>query len=94
MIFLIKWAISYVGVLMAMSLDNVFWIPDSPEWKSIKKNFKIYNFMDREYGFPINKEGWSYTWNKRIKEVLKHPRDLLPAIPSSLFIIGIISLFN
>lgn len=86
MIFLIKWAISYVGVMFAMSVDNIFWIPDSPEWRSIKKNFKIYNFMGREYGIPINKEGLSYTWNKRVLEVLKHPRDIIPAVMTSLLL--------
>lgn len=90
MIFAAKWALSYALIMFAMSLDNVFWIPDSPEWKSIKKNFKVFTLNKREYGFPINLEGWSYVWNKRVLEVIKHPRDIAPALVSSLIMAVIV----
>ena len=84
--FLIKWLTAYVGVMFAMSVDNIFWIPDSPEWSKIRKNFHVITVAGREYGFPINKEGFAYVWKNRILEVLKHPRDIIPAVITSLLL--------
>jgi len=70
--------------MFAMCVDNICWIPDSPEWTTIKGNFFIINLFKREWGFPKNKEGWKYVWKNRILEVLKHPRDIIPAIITSL----------
>jgi hypothetical protein len=61
-------------------------MPDSPEWKSIKKNFYIFRIFKREFGIPKNKEGLKYCWKSRILEVIKHPRDIIPAIISSLIL--------
>lgn len=82
--FIIKFLLFYVSIMLAMCLDNICWIPDSPEWKSIKINFYVFVFLNREFGIPKNKAGFSYCWKNRILEVLKHPRDIIPAIISSL----------
>ena len=92
--FFILWGICYVLIIWAMCMDNVCWIPDSPEWKSIKKNFFIINFLGREYGFPKNKEGINYTWKNRILEVIKHPRDIIPGTISSLILTIILFLIK
>lgn len=86
MSFIGQWLLCYVGVMFAMSVDNIFWIPDSPEWKNIKKNFHVITFKGREYGFPKNTEGRKYVWNNRVLEVLKHPRDIIPAIITSFLL--------
>lgn len=83
MIYLIKWPICYAAVMFAMCVDNLCWIPDSSEYNYIKANFKEITFLNRVWAFPINKEGWTYVWKNRILEVLKHPRDILPAIMTS-----------
>jgi hypothetical protein len=85
----IKFSYCYVAITAAMCLDNICWIPDAPEYPSIKKNFKEIILLNRIFAFPINKEGFSYVWNKRILEVIKHPRDIIPATISSA-ILGVI----
>lgn len=84
--FIIRWIISYCLIMFTMCLDNILWIPDSPEWKSIRSDFKVINFLGREYGIPKNKASLYYCWTKRIIEVLKHPRDIIPGIVSSLIL--------
>ena len=84
--FIFQWAIDYGLIMVAMCTDNICWIPDSPEWKVIKKNFYIMTIFNREFGFPKNKDGWKYVWKNRILEVLKHSRDILPAIITSLLL--------
>lgn len=81
--------IFYVMIMFAMCFDNICWIPTSPEYKKIKKNFYVISFMKLEWAIPKNKEGLSYVWNKRILEVLKHPRDIIPAIISSAILTGV-----
>lgn len=87
--FIGQWVIFFVGIMFAMSVDNIFWIPTSPEWKGIKKNFWIIIFWGNEYCFPKNKEGLNYCWKNRIFEVLKHPRDIFPGLITS-FILAVI----
>jgi len=86
MIFIFEWLIVYAMIMCAMCLDNVFWIPDSPEWPSMKKSFYIIILFGREYGFPKDAPSRDYVWRKRILEVLKHPRDIIPGIISSLLL--------
>ena len=81
---IIEWIINYALVMFAMSLDNIFWIPASPEWRYLKKEFKVIVLFGHEFGFPKTKKALSYCWHKRVLEVLKHPRDILPAIVTSL----------
>ena len=77
--YLLKVPIFYAAIMLAMSLDNICWIPTSPEYEKFKNN-----------QFPIIVEGKSYNskldyiFRYRILSVLKHPRDIIPAIISSL----------
>lgn len=79
--YLIKLPILYAAIMLAMSLDNIFWIPTSPEYQKFKNN-----------QFPLVVEGKSYNskldyiFRYRILSVLKHPRDIIPAIVSSLIL--------
>lgn len=77
------WPLFYASIMFAMCIDNIVWIPDSPEWKVIRKDFKVFILFNREFGIPKNKEGWRYVWKNRVFEVLKHPRDIIPAIITS-----------
>lgn len=79
MIFIIKYILFYCSIMFTMCIDNICWIPDSPEWTNIRKNFLVFTLF-REFGIPKNKLGLKYVWNDRIKTVLTHPRDILPAI--------------
>lgn len=84
MIFIIEWLIFYVAIIFAMSIDNIFWIPTSPEYKQIKKG-----------NYPVKVEGKNYYSLKdyvlryRIWSVIKHWRDIIPAIITS-FILAVI----
>ena len=84
--FFIEWIFMYMMIMVAMCVDNICWIPDSREFGSIKKNFYVFVLLKREWVFPRNKEGWKYVYHNRILEVLKHPRDILPAIITSFII--------
>ena len=86
---IIEWLGFYISIMFAMSVDNIFWIPDSPEWSQIRKNFKVFILFNREFGLPKNKEGWKYVWKTRVLEVLNHPRDIIPAVITS-FILALI----
>lgn len=86
--FLFIWVIAYTLIIFAMCLDNVVWIPDGTEWPEIKRSFYVItlpwlNGKWYEYAFPKTKSAWSYCLNKRILEVIKHPRDIIPGIVSS-----------
>lgn len=70
--FIIKWVVFYVGVMFAMSIDNVFWIPTAPEYPQFKK-------------MPL-KNKINYILKDRILVVLKHPRDIIPAIITSFLL--------
>ena len=67
--FVLKWKIYYVFVMMAMSIDNIFWIPTSPEFKDFKK-WKIAKKLRYVIGF-------------RIFSVITHPLDIIPALMTS-----------
>jgi len=88
----LQYVIQYVATTFAMSFDNICWIPDGKEYGSIRKNFFTFtipwfNKKWYEFAIPKNKEGFKYTWNNRILEVIKHPRDILPALVSSAIIV-------
>lgn len=85
--FLFQWIISYTLIMVAMCVDNICWIPDSGEFLSIKNNFYCSIFLGRVWAFPKNKAGWDYVIKYRIKTVLTHPRDILPAIFTSLILV-------
>ena len=70
-----EWIGKSALVLLAMTIDNYFWITDSPEWNSIKKNFKEIAGIP----IPINKEGLKYIIFKRVIPVITSWRDLIPA---------------
>lgn len=86
MMFILKWPICYALIMFAMCLDNICWIPSSPEWPNIRKNFWIFVFWKHEFGIPKNKEGLKYCWKNRILEVIKHPRDIIPGIIASFLL--------
>lgn len=75
MIFIIEWAIFYLAVMFAMCVDNIFWISASPEYPLYKK-----------YSL---KQKIRYILIDRVLAVLKHPRDIIPAIMTSA-ILGVI----
>lgn len=58
--------------MFAMCVDNIFWISASPEYSVFKKM----NLKDK----------LNYVWKNRILEVLKHPRDIIPAIITSFIL--------
>jgi len=79
--FVIDWLIYYISIMIAMCIDNIFWIPTSPEYVKIQ---------NKQY--PVRVEGKSYNSlidyviRYRIFSVIKHPRDIIPAIISSLIL--------
>lgn len=84
--FFVQWILFYTSIIFTMCVDNICWIPTSPEWSEIKHNFLVITLFGNEWAIPKNKNGWNYTWNKRILEVIKHPRDISPAIITSLIL--------
>lgn len=72
---IIEWPLKSAAVLLAMTIDNYFWITDSPEWKSISKNFKVI----AKIPVPINLEGLKYVFLKRVIPVWTSWRDIVPA---------------
>lgn len=92
--FFFKWIFCYIAVMIAMSLDNVTWIPTSPEYEDYKK--LPWSKKNESY---VIAEGKAYTtkldyiFRYRILSVLKHPRDIIPGIFSSLFLALISSFF-
>ena len=73
--FIIKWFGIYWLIMGCMSLDNIFWISASPEYKDYKK-----------YSF---KEKLKYIILYRIKTVVTNWRDIVPGIISS-FVLSLI----
>jgi len=67
--FLFAWALDYALVMFAMCVDNLCWMPSSPEWNDEKakgwRSLFIYALM------------------YRIKTVLTDWRDIVPAIVTS-----------
>lgn len=80
---IVQWLLFYVSIAFAMCVDNTFWITDSPEWNSIKKNFWLIKLGNFEYPIAKNKEGWSYVTKDRVWVVIKSWRDIVPAVISS-----------
>ena len=67
--FFINWIVSYFLIMFAMSVDNIFWIPTSPEYPQFKKMTKFQKFK--------------YILIKRIFAVLVAWRDIVPALITS-----------
>ena len=65
--------------MFAMSVDNMFWISASPEYKDfLKKSLR---------------DKLVYIFNFRIKTVLTHWRDIIPAIITSFILTIILNYF-
>ena len=77
--FILLWIVNYCLVMFAMCVDNIFWISASPEYPK----FKIWNL----------KEKLKYIFTYRIKTVLTHWRDIIPAIMTSLILTIILNIY-
>jgi len=75
--FYLQWLIDYCLVMFAMSLDNIFWIPTSPEYEQYKNNKPI-TVEGKTYYTKLD-----YIIKYRIGSVLKSWRDIVPAIITS-----------
>ena len=65
--------------MLAMCFDNIFWISASPEYQDFKnKKFPLTN-SDGTF-----KSQFDYVFRGRIIAVLKNPKDIIPALISSL----------
>lgn len=73
--FIVEWLIFYAAVMFAMSIDNIFWIPTSPEYPK---------YLKWSLGKKIR-----YVIKDRVIAVLKHPRDIVPAVITS-FILAVL----
>ena len=87
--FLSIWFVTYCMILFCMSLDNICWISASPEYGIFKdlsffkkKENTIINFIN--VGDIYYKSKLDYILRYRIWSVLTHPRDIIPAIFTSL----------
>lgn len=89
---LLDWFICYLGIMLCMCIDNLTWIPADYKWYGTndwRPYFKvIFIFRNKEYLIPVTKEGFKICLS-RIKAVLTHQYDIVPAIITS-FIISII----
>ena len=92
MSFLLEWLIFYVAVMFAMAFDNLVWIPADRKWfhtKEWKPHFYVLFILPgkvrREYLFPKTKTGWKVV-GSRVKAVLTHQYDIIPAIITSLIL--------
>ena len=87
MIFIFEWMIFYCCIMIAMCIDNIFWIPADREWYvtgKLRPHFYVWLvFRDREYLFPKTKWAWKFIFTNRIKSVLTHQYDIVPALISS-----------
>ena len=83
--FITQWIGIYALIMFCMSLDNIFWIPTSPEYSKFKNN-----------EFPIKVEGKEYLSKAdyiiryRIWSVLTSWRDIVPGLISSLILVVIL----
>lgn len=81
MSFILEWFTFYAAIMFTMSIDNLFWIPTSPEYLQIKKK-----------QYPVKVEGKyyysliDYSLRYRIWSVLTHWRDIIPAILTSFIL--------
>jgi hypothetical protein len=85
--FILIWMGYYILINFCMCFDNYMWIPADRKWyytKEWKKHFKPrYTIKGKEYFLiPQNKEGWKIIFS-RIKAVLTHTYDIVPAIISA-----------
>lgn len=92
MSFIIEWLIFYVAIMFAMSVDNIFWISSSREYKGFKKLPWIIpdgatRWLRHEGKFYYSKLGYIFAY--RIKSVLTDYRDIVPGIITS-FILAVI----
>lgn len=88
--FIIQWIIFYIAIMFAMSFDNYNWIPADRKWfhtKEWKPHFKpLFQIGIREYFLiPQTKKGWKVI-GSRVKAVLTHGYDIIPAIIVSLLL--------
>ena len=74
--FIFKWITFYLGIMFAMSVDNIFWISDSPEYKIFQKK----SLKDKAI----------YVLRDRVWAVLKHPRDIAPGIITSFILANLL----
>lgn len=87
MIFILEWFIFYWAVIFCMSLDNIFWIPTSPEYENFKKlpfakiSDTFLEVEGKKYYAKLH-----YIFGYRVWSVIKHWRDIVPAIISSLLL--------
>ena len=79
--------------MFAMSVDNIFWIPTSPEYK----RYKELPFFRRTFGQrfvivenKIYRTKFQYIVKYRIWSVLTHWRDITPGIITSFILTLII----
>lgn len=84
MTFIFEWLAFYFAIMFAMSVDNIFWIPNSPEYGA----FKEMGWFKRNPTYLVIGDNIYYTklgyiWRYRIKTVLTHPRDIIPGIITS-----------
>ena len=78
--FIINWLICYIGILIAMSTDNFWWVSSSPEFYKVKKyNWKNY---------------FKYLWKDRFVPVMTDYRDLIPTVYTSFGLALILSGFK
>ena len=79
MIFPLEWLCYYIAVMFAMSVDNICWTPTSPEYYLFQKNQFPISVEKKFYNSRLD-----YIFRYRILSVLKHPRDIFPALLTSL----------
>lgn len=94
--FIIRWGISYILIMTAMSIDNLTWIPADYNWYGNNKwrpYFKVlFIIRGKEYLFPNTKEGWEIV-RGRVKDVLTHQYDIVPGLITSLILTLVTYLF-
>lgn len=89
MVFVTEWVIFYLGIMVAMCVDNYTWIPGDYKWygsKEWRKYFKVFFvFRGKEFIYPNTPEGWAVV-KSRVKDVVTHPYDIAPAIVTSFLL--------
>ena len=89
MIFPLEWLTYYIAAMFMMCFDNLTWIPADYKWYGTKEwrpYFKVFLTLGkREFIYPNTKEGFKICLS-RIKAVLTHIYDIIPAIFYSLIL--------
>ena len=70
--FIVQWIVFYLGIMFAMSVDNIFWISASPEYGTYKM-MSLHGKMN-------------YIFKYRVKTVLTNWRDLVTGAITSLLL--------